>query len=151
MHRFTYPHAQDDTFSTGPGSYGDVVAVSQALRENMVAEGRSTNACFLSILSILSPLQLVRALCGICPHDCHQPPAPGTLQQESRQNLCLCTTTPGEHPGDGALLRCSGGMPMAMTLCTRWSECTGVPQHCMLDATWTHSRASPVQTEPRDS
>jgi hypothetical protein len=56
------PHLQDDAFNSGPGSYGDVVAVSSALRENMVAEGKATNACFLSILSILSPLQLVRQL-----------------------------------------------------------------------------------------
>lgn len=51
---------QDDSFSSGSGSYGDVVAVSQALRENMVAEGKCTNACFLNILSVLSPLQMVR-------------------------------------------------------------------------------------------
>jgi hypothetical protein len=39
-----------------------VVAVSQALRENMVAEGKCTNACFLNILSLLSTLQLVRSM-----------------------------------------------------------------------------------------
>lgn len=45
--------------SSAPGSYNDVVAVSQSLHENMVAEGRATNACFLGILDQLTPVQLV--------------------------------------------------------------------------------------------
>lgn len=51
---------QDGGTSGSLRGFGDVVEVSQALRANMVAEGRATNACYLDALRLLTPLQQVQ-------------------------------------------------------------------------------------------
>lgn len=51
---------QDGGISGSLRGFHDVVEVSQALRANMVAEGRATNACYLDALRLLTPLQQVQ-------------------------------------------------------------------------------------------
>jgi hypothetical protein len=41
-------------------SFDDAVAISARLKENMDAEGRCSNECFVEVLAMLSPLQQVR-------------------------------------------------------------------------------------------
>lgn len=48
---------QDD-FGAGT-NFDDAVSISTRLKENMDAEGRATNQCFVDLLAMLSPLQQV--------------------------------------------------------------------------------------------
>ena len=56
-HRLT-THMQDNLGASS--NFDDAVAISARLKENMDAEGRCSNECFVEVLAMLSPLQQVR-------------------------------------------------------------------------------------------
>jgi hypothetical protein len=134
------PRVQDDAFNSGPGSYGDVVAVSSALRENMVAEGKATNACFLSILSILSPLQLVRRLLtaslpGQVPGVAHLHGTTCELAHAAPVRDWCQMSSPHMRPvvvHSAAALMLSAHAHASATASARGCKCTGMPWRCAL-------------------